>query len=393
MCFVHIYRGFGAGMSTLMQADNEREHDGIRQTVNRFAAQRAPMSSVRKLLDSDEGYDAELWRQMTQELGVQALIVPENYGGLGLGFTELAIALEEFGAALTPSPLYSTACATTALLLAGSDEQRAEWLPLVADGSCTGTVAFAEQRSGWDLPSVTTTFRESSEGYTLSGAKCYVVDGATADFLVVVARATDSTGSAGLGLFLVRGEDAGLRRSPLRTMDGTRAQAELVLENVPAERLAADLDAVETIALIAARCAVLLCAEMVGGTQRCLDMAVGYAKIRVQFGRVIGGFQAIKHKAADMLVAAESARAALHLATSAADSGDEQFPLLADLAKATCSEAYFRNAAENIQIHGGIGFTWEHDAHLYFKRAKSSEVMWGDADYHREQLSRKLELA
>lgn len=376
----------GSGM-----ADNEQDQQAFRETVQRFAKERSPMTKVRSVMEGPDGYDPAIWKGLIEELGVHALAIPEEYGGLGLGVADLALALEELGYALTPSPFYSSACATSAVLLTGSDEQRKRLLPRIAEGELTGTVAFAEPRRGWDEASVHTVYENVDAAPRLTGVKSYVVDGMTADFFVVAARRPDTSGRDGVGLFLVQADAPGLERRPLRTMDGTRLQAEVVLSGVVAEPLAGSGDE-DAFTLVAAHCALYLCADMVGGARRCLEMAVDYAKIRVQFGRVIGSFQAIKHKAADVLVATESARAALQLAAAAADENDDQFLLLAHVAKATCSDAYFRAAAENIQIHGGIGFTWEHDAHLYFKRAKSSEVLWGNGDFHREALAHRLEL-
>lgn len=370
-------------------SDSSQDQQAFRDAVQRFAKERSPMPRVRSVMEDRAGYDPAVWQGLTQELGVHALAIPEEYGGLGLGVADLAVALEELGYALTPSPFYSSACATAALIVAGSDSQRKTFLPRVADGELSGTVAVAEPRRGWGEDSVRATYTGEGPTVTLNGVKSYVVDGMTADFFVVAARKEGTVGVDGIRLFLVQADAPGLTRQALRTMDMTRLQAEINLEGVPGEALGTG-EAADQFAVVAAHCALYLCADMVGGARRCLEMAVNYAKIRVQFGRVIGSFQAIKHKAADMLVATESAKAAVQLAADAADSGDEQFLLLAHVAKATCSDAYFRTAAENIQIHGGIGFTWEHDAHLFFKRAKSSEVMWGNGDFHREALARRL---
>ncbi len=372
-------------------SDSSQDQQAFRDVVRRFAKERSSMSRVRSVMEDSAGYDPAVWQGLTQELGVHALAIPEEYGGLGLGVADLAIALEELGYALTPSPFYSSACATAALVLAGSDSQRKTLLPRVADGELSGTVAVAEPRRGWGEDSVRATYTGEEPTVTLNGVKSYVVDGMTANFFVVAARKEGTVGVDGIRLFLVQADAPGLTRQALRTMDMTRLQAEINLEDTPGEALGTG-EAADQFAVVAAHCALYLCADMVGGARRCLEMAVNYAKIRVQFGRVIGSFQAIKHKAADMLVATESAKAAVQLAADAADSGDEQFLLLAHVAKATCSDAYFRTAAENIQIHGGIGFTWEHDAHLFFKRAKSSEVMWGNGDFHREALARRLSI-
>jgi alkylation response protein AidB-like acyl-CoA dehydrogenase len=228
------------------------------------------------------------------------------------------------------------------------------------------------------------------DGYRLSGTKSYVLDGHTADTVIVAAR----TGE-GISLFLVPGDAPGLRRARLETMDMTRKQAELVFEDVavPASALlGAPGTGWDTLAAVLEFAAVALAFEQVGGAQKCMEMSVEYAKVRTQFGRPIGSFQAIKHKCADMLLHVESAKSAAYYAGWAASEENDEFPIVAPLAKAYCSDAYFDVASETIQVHGGIGFTWDHDAHLYFKRAKSSELMFGDPAYQRAILADRLGL-
>jgi alkylation response protein AidB-like acyl-CoA dehydrogenase len=236
----------------------------------------------------------------------------------------------------------------------------------------------------------------SGDGYMLSGVSSFVVDGHSADLVIVAARAEGSTGSEGLSLFVVSGDAAGLQRKALPTVDQTRRLAELNFKNVavPATaRLGDEGTASAAIARTLDLAAIALAAEQVGGAQRCLDMSVAYANERVQFGRAIGSFQAIKHKCADLMVKVESARSAAYYAACAvAEGNDAEINTVAPLAKAYCSDAYFQSAADCIQIHGGVGFTWEYDVHLYFKRAKSTESLLGDASYHREQLAQRIDL-
>ena len=249
------------------------------------------------------------------------------------------------------------------------------------------TLAITEDNGRWDESGITLQATKSGGGYTLDGQKMFVIDGHTANLILVAARTGD-----GVSLFAVEGDASGLTRTPLSTMDQTRKQAKLEFANTPARLIGNEGQAWTGLNKTLDLAAVALAAEQVGGAQKCLDMSVEYAKVRVQFGRPIGSFQAIKHKCADMLLEVESAKSAAYYAGWAAAEDSDELPVVASLAKAYCSDAYFHAAAENIQIHGGIGFTWEHDAHLYFKRAKSSELLLGDPTYHRELLAQRIGL-
>jgi alkylation response protein AidB-like acyl-CoA dehydrogenase len=362
------------------------EQDELRRLVRRFLEEKSPEGEVRRLIATPEGYDEAVWRQMADQLGLQALIIPEADGGAGFGYVELAVVLEEMGAALLCAPFFSTvALATNALLNAGDELARKRWLPAIASGDTIATLALIGDDGKWDLDSVTTTATERGGAWTLDGHKSFVLDGHTASLILVAAR-TD----AGLSLFSVDADADGLTRTPLATMDQTRKQARLEFTSTPATLVGADGDAATGLERTLQLACVALAAEQVGGAQRVLDNAVDYAKNRMQFGRPIGSFQAIKHKCADMLLEVESAKSAAYYGAWAATSDDAELPLAASLAKSYCSEAYFHCAGENIQIHGGIGFTWEHHAHLYFKRAKSSELLLGDPAYHRELLAQRL---
>ena len=347
--------------------------------VRRFLAEKSPLSEVRRLMATEAGYDPAVWAQLGQ-LGLAGLTIPEKYGGAGCGPVEQLIVCEEMGAALLCAPYLASAVLATWALLACEDPiARTDLLPLIASGQTIATLAVPEDDGEWAPDEFGVTARRSGEKYLLDGRKSFVLDGMIAD-LVLVAASSDG----GPALFAVGGDAPGLSRQAMQTIDLTRKQAVLTFNRTPA-RLVGQLGAAPEIVAQAVRGGVLaLAAEQVGGAQRCLDMAVAYAKVRHQFGRAIGSFQAIKHLCADMLLEVESARSAAYRAAWEAADGGADLPLIASLAKAFCSEAYFHVAASNIQIHGGIGFTWDHDAHLYYRRAKSAEVMLGTPAAHRE---------
>jgi alkylation response protein AidB-like acyl-CoA dehydrogenase len=359
------------------------EQEELRKVVKNFLDAKSPEAEVRKQMDTTEGFDTAVWKQMGDEMGLQGLIIPENYGGSGYSYVELGVVLEEMGKSLLCAPFFSTvALAANALLVAGSEDAKSSYLPGIASGATVATVAFTEENGRWDESGVTMT----ESGGKLSGTKSFVLDGHTADLILVLAKSS----GGGLGLYAVEGSASGLTRTALSTMDQTRKQAKLEFDGVEAKPVAKDGFAWSDWSTVLDLAAVALAAEQVGGAQRCLDMSVEYAKVRVQFGRPIGSFQAIKHKCADMLLEVESAKSAAYYAMWCASEMNDELPSVASLAKAYCSEAYFHAAAENIQIHGGIGFTWEHPAHLYFKRAKSSELLFGDPTYHRELLAQRI---
>ena len=370
-----------------MQFAFTEEQDQLRSFVRQFLEEKSPEATVRELMDTESGYDEAVWAQMAEQLGLQSLIIPEEHGGQGFGWVELVVVLEEMGRSLLCAPFFSGVLATSALLAAGDSDASAEYLPQIASGALIATVAMTEENGRWDEEGVTATATNDGDAWTIDGAKHYVLDGHAAGLLLVVART-----AAGVSLFAVDGDAAGLTRTPLATMDQTRKQAKIELASVPARLIGADGAGWETMTKVLDRAAVALAAEQVGGAQMVLDMAVEYAKVRMQFGRPIGSFQAIKHKCADMLLQVESAKSAAYYAAWCASEDNDELPAMASLAKSYCSEAYFHAASENIQIHGGIGFTWEHPAHLYFKRAKSSELLFGDPTYHRELLAQRIGL-
>jgi alkylation response protein AidB-like acyl-CoA dehydrogenase len=358
------------------------EQEALRSSVRKFLADTSPESEVRRLMETAEGYNPEVWRQLAGQLGLLALIVPAEYGGQGFTFLELVVVFEEMGRSLLCAPFFSTVAMATTLLLALDDETACQdLLPQIADGSRIATVALAEEKGTWIPADVAMTAARSETGWALSGEKFYVVDGHIADVVLVVARTP-----AGLSVFAVDKGAAGLAANLSSAMDKTRKLARLTFDGTPARLVGPEGGSEAAVAKMLDLAAIALAAEQVGGAQRVLEMAVGYAKIREQFGRAIGSFQAIKHKCANMLLEIEASKSAAYYAGWAAAEDDAELPVAASVAKAYCSEAYVHAAAENIQIHGGIGFTWEHPAHLYFKRAKSSELLLGAPDYHRERL-------
>ncbi|MEU6539085.1 acyl-CoA dehydrogenase family protein [Streptomyces sp. NPDC047000] len=376
------------------------EHEELRLTLRRFLADKAPSEAVRRSMESADGHDPVLWRRMADELGLLGLALPEEYGGFGGGPVELGLVLEELGRVLLPSPYLATAAlAGQALAVSGDAAAKARWLPALADGSLTGTLAPAEQNGSWPVGDVTTEAvpgpgdGDGDEGtWRLSGTKMFVVDGHSAGLVLVVARA-----ATGPGLFAVEGTAPGVTRTRLETLDPTRRLARIDLDGAPALPVGPrGADATAYLRRVTDLALVALAAEQTGGARACLEAAVEYAKVRVQFGRPIGSFQAVKHKCADMLLKVEAARSAVYHAQSVAagppergepGAGSLALSTAAAVAAVCCADAYTHAAKENIQIHGGIGYTWEHDAHLHLKRAKSSEHLLGSPATHRRLLA------
>jgi len=358
------------------------EHDELRATVRAFMEAKSDEAAVREQMAGERGYDPGVWTQMAEQLGPAGLIIPEQYGGAGYGYVELLIVMEEMGRALLCAPYLGTAVfATNALLHCADETTQKELLTGIAAGETLASVAHAEPKAGWNLGKIEMRARKSGDAWELSGTKVWVLDGHVADVLLVVARTDD-----GLSLFRVAADAQGLTRSLVPTLDTTRKLARIDFASTPAARVSAG-DQREALERVLALTLAALAAEQVGGAQVCLETATEYAKTRLQFGRPIGSYQAIKHKCADMLVEVEFAKSAAYAACFAADDDEEDLRERAALAKSYCSEAYFHAAAENIQIHGGMGFTWELPVHLYFKRAKASELFLGDAAHHREVLA------
>jgi len=372
------------------------EQQALVESARDFLRSHSGPEAIRAAMATELGYDAGVWRQIASELGWPSVHIPEEYGGLGLGYVDLVVLLETMGEALLCAPFFSSvALAANTILAVASEVQKKELLPAIAEGRTTATLAFCEKSGRWDADEIAATARPDGDGFVLDGAKTWVVDGHSADCLLVAARRPGSRGADGLGVFAVPASTAGLERKVLTTMDQTRRLAEIRLTGVRVGRdacLGESGAAWPGLARALDLAAIALAAEQVGGAQRCLDMAVAYAKERQQFGRPIGSFQAIKHKCADMLVAVESARSALYYAACIVDDQSDDLATNASLAKAWCSEAYFKCAADNIQIHGGVGFTWEYDPHLHFKRARASESWLGTPAAHRERVAKALGL-
>ena len=363
------------------------EQEEFRAGLRRALEARSPTKEVRRLMATEAGWERDGWQKLNRELGLTAVHIPESYGGSGFGYGELGIVLEEMGRGLLCAPFFSTAVlATTAILNAGTEEQKQALLPSIASGDTTATLAFSEDDGRNDGAAVTMTAAPSGAVYRLDGTKSFVLDGHTADLIVVLARQPGSTGEDGLSFFTVTGDAPGLERRRLKTMDETRKLARLQFNSVEARLLGKAGGAAGPFAKTMQQALVCLANEMVGGAERLREDALNYVQMRMQFGRALASFQTMKHKAADMLVDVELAKSAAYYAAAALDDGDADIQAIASLAKACASEAYLQTAIHAVQMHGGIGFTWDNDTHLWFKRAKSSEILFGDANQHRETM-------
>ena len=366
------------------------EQEAFRAELRRCFEVHAPTAAVFRAMESTDGFERALWKRLAGELGLPGVHLPEAYGGQGFGFLELGIVLEEAGRVLFPSPLFSSIClAANAILNAGSEAQKRALLPGIASGDTLATLALLEPGGDWDLESIRLAVEMDGGGARLSGSKRFVTDAATADLIVVAARRDGMRGLDGVGLFVVRRDVPGLTLTPVEPLDATRKLAHLELTRVPAEPLGEPGGAGAALAKTLDQARVLLACESAGGAQRCLDAAVAWAKQRVQFARPIGSFQAIQHKCAEVLLEVASAQSAAHFACWAAQQ-DEGLPLAAAMAKSFCDEAYLRASQENLHIHGGVGFTWEAEPHLYFKRAKASETLLGPPAFQRARIAQAL---
>jgi alkylation response protein AidB-like acyl-CoA dehydrogenase len=343
----------------------------LKDTARKFFAGECPMATVRKTAETDTAYDAGLWSKLAEQ-GFTGIITPEEHGGMGLGKVELILLMEEAGYALLPGPFFSTvALAAPVLDALGTAAQKKKYLEPLAGGRARATVAVVETNGGWDASSV----QLSAAGDKLSGAKLFVTDAAVADFIIVAARN---------GVFVVDAKAPGLHIKPMKGMDLTRKIYSVEFKNTPAEKLggSSSLDQPLNVATAA------LCAEMVGGMQRTLELTVGYAKTRKQFGKPIGIFQAVQHLCADMYLETESSRSAAYYASWAQEENSPDAAAAVSVAKMYASDASRTVGNRGIQVHGGMGFTWENDLHLYYRRAKASETMLGDAIFHRERIAK-----
>jgi alkylation response protein AidB-like acyl-CoA dehydrogenase len=369
------------------------EQEMLRRSARDFLAKECPPKVVRRAMEGEDAYDAALWKKIA-DLGWTALGIPEKFGGVG-SFLDLIVVLEEAGRTLLPGPFFATmGLAVPALIEAGTEAQKKEALGAIAAGQARATLAATEPSGRWDAAGITLSAKPAGGGWKLDGIKQFVPDAQDADYTVVAAR-TRGEGEDGVSLFLVTGRPKGMTVAPLKTLDMTRRWCEVRFDGV---ELGSDaLMGVPHTAWPALKRALewgtaALCAEMVGGAQKVLETSTEYVKTRHQFGKPIGIYQAVSHRLADMLVLSESGRSATYYAAWAVEADAPDRSLASSMAKAYVSDAYRKIAGDGIQVHGGIGFTWEHDMHLYFKRAKASEVTLGDATYHRELVAQALDL-
>lgn len=375
------------------------EQEMIRDTADAFLAEVSTSAAVRAAMATELGYDPQLWSRITGEMFWQAIHIPEQYGGMGLGYVELVAMLEQMGRYLLCAPFYSTVClATNALLVAGTDQQKELYLPEIVGGT-TATLAYTGTSGAWSAATVELDCVADGGNFVLNGSCRFVPDGHSAELLVVAAREPGSLAQNGISLFVLPANTSGISRKWLPTMDQTRKQAEIQFDNVTVAATAlmkSPGDAWPLLSKIIDLATVAIAADQLGGTQKTLDATVEYLQERVQFGRVIASYQAVKHKAADMMVKVEASRSAVYYAACIADEALQnsilgaELPEASSVAKAYCSDAYFHNAGTGIQLHGGVGFTAEYDIQLYFKRAKSTETFLGDGAYHRERLACQL---
>ena len=383
-----------------MEFSFTEEQKMIRDTAEAFLAEISSSDSIRKAMATEQGFEDEIWQRICSEMYWQAIHIPEEYGGLGLGYVDLVVMLEQMGRYLLCAPFFSTVClGANALMVAGSPEQKQSYLSQICEDGLTSTLAYTSSNGQWGANAVQGLVKNKGNDFVLNGTYRYVPDGHTAGLLIVAARNEGSTGEEGISLFAIPANTSGVQTTWLPTMDETRKQAEVVLVDVILNKdhlmgeqgkAWSQLNKIIQLATIAAA------AEQMGGSQQILDLTVEYTKEREQFGRPVAGFQAVKHQAADMMLRTEVARSAVYYAGCVAEESMNGGPLADELAEAAsvaksyCSEGYFKNASDAIQLHGGVGFTWEYDVHLYFKRAKSSELFLGNAAYHREQVAKIL---
>ena len=357
----------------------------LRNSVRAALDEQCKPARVRAMMDDERGYDESLWGEMAK-LGWLGLPFAEEQGGAGLGLVELALVLEEMGRAAYPGPYFaSVVLAGLGLLAGGSAAQKERWLPAIASGQARGTAALLEDSLDWDPASTTATATRSGAGFRLSGVKRFVPWAHVADVALVPAR-----GPEGVSLFLLDPRAAGATLTPMVGIDRTTRWSEMRLDGAAGELMGPAGGAGPVLEALLRHAAVGASAEMLGAARRCLDMSVGYAKVREQFGQLIGSFQAVRHRCAEMLLEVEKAHAAVYYAAWALGAGAEDAAMAASVCKSFVSDAARQVCGDAIQVHGGIGFTWEYDLHLYFKRAKALEPLYGDAAYHRELLVRGI---
>ena len=369
------------------------EQEMLRDSARRFFESECTTQFVRQRMAEPAAVTDEFWRKLAGQ-GWLGIVYPEEEAGSGLGLVDLVVLMEEMGRVVMPGPFLSTVLlGGAAIAEAGAPAQRRQWLPQIVAGSAKAALAWTEPNLRWDAAGITLRAREAGSGFTLSGTKLFVGDAHLADTLVIAARTRDgSTMEDGVSLFLVPKDTPGLTVTVLPTIDETRKLCEVALNSVAGALLGEIHQGWAPLSKVVARATVALAAEMCGGAQQVLDMTVAYAKMRVAFGKPIGSYQGVKHQAADMLVALENAKSLTYYAAWAVDQGLHEAPLAVSMAKAAASDMSRKVAGTGIQLHGGIGMTWEHDLQLYFKRAKASEVAFGDATWHRERVAQLMRL-
>jgi alkylation response protein AidB-like acyl-CoA dehydrogenase len=379
-----------------MDIEFSEEQAMLRESARRFLESECTTQFVRQRMAEPAAVTDEFWHKLAGH-GWLGIIYPEEQGGSGLGLVDLVVLMEEMGRAVMPGPFLSTVLlGGAAVAEAGAPAQRRQWLPQIVAGSAKAALAWTEPNLRWDAAGITLRAREAGGGFNLSGTKLFVGDAHLADILIIAARTRDgSTMEDGVSLFLVPKDTPRLTVSVLPTIDETRKLCEVGLDNVilPAGAPLGEIhQGWAPLSRVIDRATVALAAEMCGGAQQVLDMTVAYAKMRIAFGKPIGSYQGVKHQAADMLVALENAKSLTYYAAWAVDQGLDEAPLAVSMAKAAASDMSRKVAGTGIQLHGGIGMTWEHDLQLYFKRAKASEVAFGDATWHRERIAQLMKL-
>jgi alkylation response protein AidB-like acyl-CoA dehydrogenase len=365
------------------------DQEALQRAAREFLAAECPPALVRETAELSDGVPRALYAKMA-ELGWMGLTVPEKDGGLGLGALELALVLEELGRVAAPGPFLGTQLVIAALVRAGSAAQRRRWLPRLVAGEVLGALAYLEESDRHDAAGITAKARAARGGWRLGGAKLFVQGMPGADLLLVAARTAAGAGPRGVSLFLVEAATPGVRTRPVETIDLTRRVGEVELRDVHVDRAALVGPAGGGWPLLARLLdlgAVGIAADCLGGAARALEMAVEYSRVRQQFGRPIGSFQAVKHMAAEMAADVEPSRSLVWYAAYALDHRPREAPRSAAIAKARLSDVYTATVNRAVQMHGGIGFTWEHDLHLWFKRACWNDVAFGDPTYHRERLA------
>tara|TARA_B110000014_G_scaffold264284_1_gene264639 strand:- start:3632 stop:4771 length:1140 start_codon:yes stop_codon:yes gene_type:complete len=370
------------------------EQELLKESAKSFLTEHSNSLKIREAMNSSLVYDQEVWKKISRDMGWLALLIPEEYEGLGLSWVDLSALLEEMGYFLLCSPFHSTIClGVTCLMNAGNLEQKAHYLPEVAKGNLLLTLACLESGGDWSPEGISSSYIKRDNKYFITGTKKYVPYGHAANKIIVASRVKGSLGPRGITLFLIDSNTKNLDVSKLTTMDQTRPQSSIILDEVEVSEesvIGEEEKGWEILDKVRSFGALGSSAEQVGGAQRTLDMTCEYVLEREQFGRKVGSFQSIKHRLADMMVLVESARSAIYYASCIAESDTREFEESVSISKSYCSEAFFKCAADAIQLHGGVGFTWEYDTHLFFKRAKSSEIYFGDPSFHKNKISNLL---